>query len=150
SSDPATPCRPVAILDDDPSRSGSRVYGIPIAGNIDNLEAEARRYKADEVLICIPSATQRQMSRILSTCRQANLPVRTLPTLAELVSGKAAGHSLRIPSISDLLNRKEVHHNPDEIQQIVRGKTVLITGAGGSIGSELSRQVASSSPAKLL
>jgi FlaA1/EpsC-like NDP-sugar epimerase len=90
------------------------------------------------------------MSRILSACRQADLPVRTLPTLTELIGGRVSQNELRRPNISDLLNREEMHQDADEIAKIVRGKTVLVTGAGGSIGSELSRQIASGSPSKLL
>lgn len=149
-SDPAAPCIPVALVDDDKTRTGRNVYGVPIAGAIDDLPAVASQSHADEVLICIPSATRPEMSRILSACRQADLPVRTLPTLTELIDGRVSQNELRTPNISDLLNREEVHHDAEEIARIVRGKTVLVTGAGGSIGSELSRQIASGSPAKLL
>jgi FlaA1/EpsC-like NDP-sugar epimerase len=149
-SDPAAPCIPVALVDDDKTRTGRNVYGVPIAGAIDDLPAVASQSHADEVLICIPSATRPEMSRILSACRQADLPVRTLPTLTELIDGRVSQNELRTPNISDLLNREEVHHDAEEIAKIVRGKTVLVTGAGGSIGSELSRQIASGSPAKLL
>ena len=149
-SDPAAPCIPVALVDDDKTRTGRNVYGVPIAGAIDDLPAVASQSHADEVLICIPSATRPEMSRILSACRQADLPVRTLPTLTELIDGRVSQNELRAPNISDLLNREELHHDAEEIGKIVRGKTVLVTGAGGSIGSELSRQIASGSPAKLL
>ncbi len=150
SSDPESRCRPVAILDDDASRHGSTVYGVPIRGGIKDLEQVAREVRAEEVLICIPSATQSQMGRILSACRQANVPVRTLPSLSELVDGKVGQRELRKLEIADLLDREEVHHDVNEIRRIVGGKVVLITGAGGSIGKELSRQVASGGPAKLL
>ena len=149
-SDPTAPCIPVALVDDDETRRGRNVYGVPIAGAIDDLPAVASQSQADEVLICIPSATRPEMSRILSACRQADLPVRTLPTLTELIDGRVSQNELRTPNISDLLNREEVHHDAEEIAKIVRGKAVLVTGAGGSIGSELSRQIASGSPAKLL
>jgi FlaA1/EpsC-like NDP-sugar epimerase len=149
-SDPSAPCIPVALVDDDRTRTGRNVYGVPIRGAIDDLPAVASDSRADEVLICIPSATRPEMSRILSACRQADLPVRTLPTLTELIDGRVSQNELRTPNISDLLNREEVHHDAEEIAKIVRGKTVLVTGAGGSIGSELSRQIASGSPAKLL
>src|SRR5262245_44650846 len=149
-SDPVAPCIPVSLVDDDKTRTGRNAYGVPIAGVIDDLPAVASASQADEVLICIPSATRPEMSRILSACRQADLPVRTLPTLTELIDGRVSQNELRTPNISDLLNREEVHHDEGEIAKIVRGKTVLVTGAGGSIGSELSRQIASGSPAKLL
>jgi FlaA1/EpsC-like NDP-sugar epimerase len=149
-SDPGAPCIPVALVDDDKTRTGRNVYGVPIAGAIDDLAAVASQSHAEEVLICIPSATRPEMSRILSACQQADLPVRTLPTLTELIDGRVSQNELRRPNISDLLNREEMHQDADEIAKIVRGKTVLVTGAGGSIGSELSRQIASGSPSKLL
>jgi len=149
-SDPGAPCIPVALVDDDKTRTGRNVYGVPIAGVIDDLAEVASQSHAEEVLICIPSATRPEMSRILSACRQADLPVRTLPTLTELIDGRVSQNELRTPNISDLLNREEMHQDADEIAKIVRGKTVLVTGAGGSIGSELSRQIASGSPSKLL
>jgi FlaA1/EpsC-like NDP-sugar epimerase len=149
-SDPGAPCIPVALVDDDKTRTGRNVYGVPIAGAIDDLPAVASQSNAEEVLICIPSATRPEMTRILSACRQADLPVRTLPTLTELIDGRVSQNELRTPNISDLLNREEMHQDAGEIAKIVRGKTVLVTGAGGSIGSELSRQIASGSPARLL
>lgn len=149
-SDPAAPFVPVALVDDDAAQAGRSVYGIPVAGRIEDLAAVADQNRAEEVLICIPSATRQQMSHILSACRQADLPVRTLPTLTELIDGRVSRRELRTLNISDLLNRDEVLHDPEEIRKIVGGKVVLVTGAGGSIGSELSRQIASGSPAKLL
>jgi FlaA1/EpsC-like NDP-sugar epimerase len=150
SSNPESPCRPVAVLDDDRSGHGRTVYGVPIVGEIKDLERVARQSRAEEVLICIPSATRSQMGRILAACRQANVPVRTLPSLSELIEGRVSERGLRRLNIADLLDREEVHHDPNEIRRIVGGKSVLITGAGGSIGSELAQQVASGSPAKLL
>jgi FlaA1/EpsC-like NDP-sugar epimerase len=149
-SDHATPSKPVALLDDDVTRQGRSIYGVPVMGGINDLEAVAQHCHANEVLICVPSATPQQMSRILAVCRQAKLPVRTLPTLAELIDGQVSQRALRQLNIRDLLNRDEISHEPEEIGKIVGGKVVLITGAGGSIGSELARQVASGSPSTLL
>jgi len=149
-SDHTTLSKPVALLDDYPRRQGQSIYGVPVAGGVNDLETVARECHANEVLICVPSATQQQMSRILAVCRQASLPVRTLPTLAELIDGQVSQRALRQLNIRDLLNRDEIAHEPEEIRKIVGGKSVLITGAGGSIGSELARQVASGSPATLL
>ena len=149
-SDHSTSSKPIALLDDDTARQGQSIYGVPVAGGVNDLEAVARQCHANEVLICVPSATPQQMSRILAVCRQANLPVRTLPTLAELMDGQVSQSSLRQLNIRDLLNRDEICHDPEEIRKVVGGKVVLITGAGGSIGSELARQVASGSPTTLL
>jgi len=149
-SDHTTASKPVALLDDDVNRQGRSIYGVPVMGGVNDLDAVAHHCHANEVLICVPSATPQQMSRILAVCRQANLPVRTLPTLAELIDGQVSQRALRQLNIRDLLNRDEISHEPEEIQKIVGGKVVLITGAGGSIGSELARQVASGSPCTLL
>src|SRR4029077_5718525 len=148
-SDHTTASKPVALLDDDVNRQGRSIYGVPVMGGVNDLEAVAHHCHATEVLICVPSATPQQMSRILAVFRQANLPVRTLPTLAELIDGQVSQRALRQLNIRDLLNRDEIAHEPEEIRKIVGGKSVLITGAGGSIGSELARQVASGSPATL-
>jgi FlaA1/EpsC-like NDP-sugar epimerase len=150
SSEPGVSLRAVAVVDDNPALHGTFLYGAPVLGGIEELASVARRTQAEEVLLCVPSATQSQMNRILAICREASLPVRTLPTLAELADGKVSGRHLRKLTVSDLLQRPEVHHGPEEIEALVSGKTVLVTGAGGSIGSELSRQLASGNPARLL
>lgn len=144
------PCRPVAIFDDNLATNGTTICGVPVVGPTQRLTQIARAWTVDEVLICIPSATRSEMSRILSICRRAKLPVRTLPTLAELIDGNVSQQDLRGPRIEDLLRREELVADPDEVATIVRGQVVLITGAGGSIGSELSRQIAAGHPQKLL
>jgi FlaA1/EpsC-like NDP-sugar epimerase/dTDP-4-amino-4,6-dideoxygalactose transaminase len=149
-SDSKSTCRPVAILDDNPQMRGSTICGVPVAGGTYDLAKVARATAADEVLICIPSATRSEMSRMLSACCQSNLPVRTLPTLAEIIDGTVSQHDLRNVQIEDLLQREELPPDLKEISEIVGGKVVLVTGAGGSIGSELSRQVAAAEPRVLL
>src|SRR5215471_3960085 len=147
---PSSPCRPVAIFDDNSATHGTTVCGVPVVGDTQELTRAARTRSVDEVLICIPSATRFEMSRILSVCCEAKLPVRTLPTLAELVDGNVSQQDLRCPRIEDLLRREELLPDPAEVAKIVKHHVVLITGAGGSIGSELSRQIAAGHPAKLL
>ena len=149
-SDAKSTCRPVAILDDNPQMRGSTICGVPVAGGTHDLAEVARASAADEVFICIPSATRSEMSRILSVCCQSNLPVRTLPTLTEIIDGRVSQHDLRNVQIEDLLQREELPPDLKEISEIVGGKVVLVTGAGGSIGSELSRQVAAAEPRVLL
>lgn len=150
SSDPRSTCRPVAIFDDNPHWHGTTICGVPVVGGAQQLTRAAQARAVDEVLICIPSATRSEMSRILSICRQSGLPVRTLPTLAEIVDGKVSRRDLRNLQIEDLLQRKELLCDPAEVREVVEGQVVMITGAGGSIGSELSRQIAAGNPAKLL
>jgi FlaA1/EpsC-like NDP-sugar epimerase len=157
--DPRSTFRPVAILDDDESKWGRTICGLPVRGGIAGLASIAEAVKAEEVLVCIPSATRVQMRAIIDSCRRAELPVRTLPPIAELVRHNGGGdtHSatvsrrdLRPPRIEDLVDREQIRVNPEETRKLVEDQVVLVTGAGGSIGSELSRQIAAGRPRKLL
>ena len=149
-SDPTSRCRPVAIFDDDPKTHGTTICGIPVAGSVNELSSLPREKRVEEVLICIPSATQSEMSRIVSICCRASLPVRTLPALAEILDGTVSPRDLRSLRVEDLLQREELRPDPQQIEEVVKNQVVLITGAGGSIGSELSRQIAAGSPETLL
>jgi FlaA1/EpsC-like NDP-sugar epimerase len=149
-SDPNSRYRPTAIFDDNPKTHGTTICGVPVIGKTDLLHKAARARAVDEVLICIPSATSVEMSRLFTICCQSGLPVRTLPTLAELVDGNVSMRDLRNFRIGDLLQRQEVQPDPREMAEIVRNRIVLVTGAGGSIGSELSRQIAAAGPERLL
>jgi FlaA1/EpsC-like NDP-sugar epimerase len=152
--DPTSPCRPVAVVDDDTKKWGRTLYGVPILGGTKNLDKIAAETQADEILICIPSATHSQMHDILDASRRSNLPVRSLPSLAELIRGAHAGkvspRDLRSSRIEFLLQREENRVEAHETRKIVGGKVVLVTGAGGSIGSELCRQIAPAGPRKML
>jgi len=148
--DTASRCRPVAFVDDDPDKFGRVIHGVPVAGQIAELASIAGALRAEEIIICIPSATPRQLRAILEVCRAISIPVRLLPSLAELVGGEASLRDLRRPRIEDLLQRQEFRVDVEETRQIVGGKVVLVTGAGGSIGSELCRQIAAAGPRKLL
>ena len=145
-----SPGRPVAVVDDDPNKLGSTLGGVSVLGTIDDLPRLVLEFHADEVILCIPSATRSQMRRILASSREAGVPVRTLPTLAELVNASASRRHLREVRIEDLLQRDEIHSDPGLIRSVVGGRTILVTGAGGSIGSELCRQIAAAGVGKLL
>jgi FlaA1/EpsC-like NDP-sugar epimerase len=152
--DSASCWRPVAVVDDDRKKWGRKLYDVPIVGGTRNLAKIAAEKEADEVLICIPSASRGQMRDILNASRQANLPVRSLPSLSELMhdtgTGAVSRRDLRNPRIEDILQREEIRVDTEEARRVVGGKTVLVTGAGGSIGSELCRQIAAAGPRKLL
>lgn len=148
--DPAGASRAVAILDDDPEKWGRTILGVPVAGGTRELARLAVEHDADEILICIPSATGTQMREILAACREISVPVRTLPSLSELVDGKVSRRDLRRPRIEDLLQREGIRVDVQQTRKIVGGKVVLVTGAGGSIGSELCRQIAEAGPKMLL
>ncbi len=141
---------PVALVDDDPAKKGTMICGVPIAGNIDNLCDVLFSYQGSEVLICIPSATQGQRHRILATCLKCGVPVRTLPCLADLLTYRASTRDLRAVSIEDALQRDRFVPDHSLATNLVGGKVVLVTGAGGSIGSELCKQIAAASPERLI
>ncbi|MGD0425867.1 MAG: nucleoside-diphosphate sugar epimerase/dehydratase [Candidatus Acidiferrales bacterium] len=148
--DAAAASRAVAIVDDNPEKWGRTILGVPVVGGTRDLARLAAVHEADEILICIPSATGVQMRDILAACRQIGIPVRTLPSLSELVDGKVSRRDLRRPRIEDLLQREGVRVDVQQTRRIVGGKVVLVTGAGGSIGSELCRQIAEAGPRMLL
>lgn len=143
-------CLPVAFLDDRHDLIGRQVRGIPVVGNLEALPAKVNEMAADVVVIAIPSASSGQMRRAVSFCEQAGIPYRTLPRLQELVSGKAQIKELREVAIDDLLGRDQVFLDWDRIHQGLVGKSLLVSGGGGSIGAELCRQLARLAPATLV
>jgi FlaA1/EpsC-like NDP-sugar epimerase len=148
--DSASGYRPVAFMDDDSGKWGQRIHGVPVIDGIMGVVKAATDLRAEEILVCIPSASPAQMRRILGALRKLSLPVRILPSLAELVAGTALRRNLRRPGIEDLLNREEFQIDVEATRKVVGGRVVLVTGAGGSIGSELCRQIAAAGPSKLL
>ena len=141
---------PVGILDDDPSIKRAEIHGIKILGSIDKLSRYADELAIDHVMIAIPSATSTEMQRIVNICNDVNIPVRTLPRLEEMVSGNNALGNLREVSIEDLLGREKVELDWQSLQQGILNKVVMVTGAGGSIGSELCEQIAALAPKQLI
>ena len=141
---------PVAIVDDDSSKHGTTIYNVLVVGCIRELERLVRNNDVDEVFICIPSATRSEISKILAICLNCEIPVRTLPSLGELIYKPTSWRELRQPCIEDILQRAEILLETTEIRELIQGKAVLVSGAGGSIGSELCRQVAAADPGCLL
>ena len=138
----------IAILDDDSSKIGSNLHGIPIISNIADLPILKLNF--DEIFIAIPSASRKQLRRIVDYCKETGKPFKTLPSMNELVEGKISISQFREVSLVDLLGRKEVTLDKSSISDFIEGKRVLITGAGGSIGSELVRQCAKFKPSVLV
>jgi FlaA1/EpsC-like NDP-sugar epimerase len=147
---PGAGLEPVAFLDDDPAKRGMRIHDLPVAGGLDRLPRLADEYKAREVLIAMPSAPGRVIREIVRACETAGLPSRTLPSLAELVSGRVSASHLRPVNIEDLLRREPVDTDLLAVRGMLAGRRVLVTGAGGSIGAELCRQIARCAPAALI
>ncbi len=139
-----------ALVDDDPAKAGVKLHGIPVAGRLDDLPEIVRRYNPDELMIAIPSATREQMQRITECCQRTGLLFRTIPGLADLLDGKVTVDQLRNVNLEDLLGREPVKLNLDAVRRKVRSRVVMVTGAAGSIGSELCRQLLRYSPSKLI
>jgi len=140
----------VGFVDDDPAKRGRTIHGVKVLGSVDELPEFVQEMDIDEVLVAIPTATGKQMKRIINICEKCGVPYKTLPGIVELIDGKATVKRFRDVSYEDLLRRKPVKLDTQAISKYVNGKTILVTGAGGSIGSELCRQLTRFSPAKLI
>ncbi len=137
----------VGFLDDDLNKQSKSLHGIPVLGRIDEI-AKFKSY-FDEILIAIPSATSEEIRRIVSLCEKIGKKIKIMPSLGEIIGGKISLKAIREITLEDLLGRDEIYLDQEKIDQYLRGKRVLITGAGGSIGSELVRQVSRFNPEEL-
>ena len=142
--------RPVAFLDDDERKVGRYVHGLLVADTVDELAKVAKRYSAVKAVIAFPSASIRRVREVARTARDAGLVVDTVPALTDLVSGRAQMSQLRPIELEDLLGRDSVDLDSGDIRSMLAGKRILVTGAGGSIGSELVRQILDYEPAELV
>jgi FlaA1/EpsC-like NDP-sugar epimerase len=133
---------PVGFLDDKHSLRGSRVHGVPVLGALDQLPALARETAAEMLVIAMPTAGKAEMRRAVDLCEACNLPFRTVPRLEDVVAGRSSFNELKEVAIEDLLGRDPVQLDWTAIRTQIAGKRVLVTGGGGSIGSELCRQIA--------
>jgi FlaA1/EpsC-like NDP-sugar epimerase len=142
---------PIGFVDDDPRKQGDRINGVRVLGTTSDLPHLLRDNRPDEVLIAIPSAPGSVRQQIVENCRSENVPVKTLPGLNELISGdlNLAGQ-IRAVQVEDVLGRQQVEVDLHLVATYVEGRTVLVTGAGGSIGSELCRQLARLGVARLI
>jgi len=129
---------PVGFLDDDPAKEGKTIHGVQVLGSVDDIGKLQSNY--DEILIAMPSIRGNKMREIVALCEESGKVFRTVPGIWELVEGRVSVKSTRKVRLEDLLKREEVHLNEDDIRQYISNKRVMITGAGGSIGSELVRQ----------
>jgi len=139
--------RPVGFLDDDQTKQGKMIHGVPVLGFIDDIDRLPESF--DEILIATPSAKAEQMRRIVAACDRTGKRYRTMPGIGELIDGKVSVKAIREVTIEDILGREEVHLDQDAIRSYLEGRRILVTGAGGSIGSELVRQICRFKPSKL-
>jgi FlaA1/EpsC-like NDP-sugar epimerase len=141
---------PVAFVDDDVSKHGREIHGIRVLGGLDGLGQIVKSLDVDELLIAVPSATKPQMQHITEQCSKVNIPSRILPPLFELSGKDVDFNQLRAVTVDDLLGRDPVELDTEAISFYLHNKVVLVTGGGGSIGSELCRQVAGMQPKSLI
>lgn len=140
----------VCIIDDDRSKHGSYMRGVKIVGGRDDILQMAEKYGVEEIVLAIPSASRRDRLDILNICHLTGCSLRTLPGLYQLANGEVSIQSIKHVDIEDLLGRDTVKTDLNEVKAYVQGKVVLVTGGGGSIGSELCRQAAAMQPKQLI
>jgi FlaA1/EpsC-like NDP-sugar epimerase len=141
---------PVAIVDDAPRLRGLQLAGIPIDGTVEDLPAVAHRRRAEMVVLAVPSADSRLIERVAAAAEIASLPVKTVPRVRDLFGARPSVRDVRDLRVEDLLGRDEVVTDLDAVRRLLSGRTVVITGGGGSIGSEIARQVALFEPDRLV
>jgi FlaA1/EpsC-like NDP-sugar epimerase len=142
--------QPICFLDDDPDKQKQQIHGVPVVGMLDDLARTVTLKRINEVIIAIPSAPGRVIRQVADICRKRGIPFRTMPGIYELIGGKVNVSRLREVDITDLLRREPARIDDRRIGASLGGRRVLITGAGGSIGRELCRQVARWMPSALI
>ncbi|RMH34370.1 MAG: polysaccharide biosynthesis protein [Nitrospirae bacterium] len=148
--DPQSPYNPVAFVDDDPVKQRTKIHGVPVIGTIADIKAGVERCQAQEIIVAIPTASTSVKQRILEASEGCAVPIKILPSMKQLLSDPALLRQLKPMSLEDLLQREPIETDLQSVRALLADKNVLVTGAGGSIGSELCRQVARCCPASLI
>lgn len=141
---------PVGCVDDDATKKGIRIHGVPVLGNVSELPRAIQECNADEILIAVPSATAKQMRRFTEICMGSGLRFRTVPAIRDMIEGDASLRQFRDVDLDDLLGREPIAIDVEFVRHQLSGKVILVTGAAGSIGMELCRQISAFRPAKLI
>jgi FlaA1/EpsC-like NDP-sugar epimerase len=141
---------PIGFLDDNPAKQKQQIYGVPVVGTLTDLAQMLDKYQVGEVVIAIPTAPGRVVRLVADVCRLKSVPFRTMPGIYELLGGKVSVSRLREVDITDLLRREPARIQEDRIGKELSGRSILVTGAGGSIGRELCRQIARWGPSELI
>jgi FlaA1/EpsC-like NDP-sugar epimerase len=147
---PGSEYSPVGYVDDDPSKAGLKIEGVPVLGTVDQLAELVNSYPTDEVLIAVPSASSKQMQRFVEICEQASVKFRTVPALRDVIAQRVSISNFRDVDVEDLLGRDPVEIDLQSVRDAIHGHSVLVTGAAGSIGSELCRQIVEYEPRELI
>jgi FlaA1/EpsC-like NDP-sugar epimerase len=143
-------CLPVGFLDDDPVKHKKKIHGIPVVGTIDDIKKAAERLDAQEIIVAIPSSSTAVKQKILAASEGCTVPIKTLPSVRSLLGDSVLLQQVRPMNLDDLLQREPIQTDRQELHPLITGKTLLVTGAGGSIGSELCRQIARHKPQALV
>ncbi|WP_342433484.1 nucleoside-diphosphate sugar epimerase/dehydratase [Neobacillus sp. FSL H8-0543] len=142
--------KPVAFIDDDPMKYKLDILGIPVAGDSSHIEQTVEKYQIDNIVIAIPSLKQSELKRIFDECAKTKAKTQIIPRLEDLMTGKISVNQFREVQVEDLLGREPVELDITSISENITGKTVMVTGAGGSIGSEICRQICKFNPSKIV
>ncbi|MBL7152971.1 MAG: polysaccharide biosynthesis protein [Phycisphaerae bacterium] len=140
----------IGFIDNDPAKRGISIHGIPVLGTVEQMASVCKSRNIEEIAIAMPSATHQELRRVIQVCEGTKIRFRTVPLLADIASGKFRVSQIRDVDINDLLGRVAVQLDLDLIEAFARDKTILVTGAGGSIGSEMCRQLCNFNPKLLL
>ncbi len=140
----------IGFIDDDPAKHGVNIHGIPVLGRVDELPKICAEKSIEEIAIAMPSASAKQLRKVVQICEGTKIRFRTVPSVADIASGRYRVSQIRNVDINDLLGREAVHLDLDIVEQFLKNKVILVTGAGGSIGSEMCRQVCLFGPKLLL
>ena len=141
---------PVAIIDDDIKKQGQVINGVPVVGGRESIISAVQRLAIDEIVIALPSAPSKEIRAIIEICTKTKCKLKILPGIYELIDGNVSIKKIRDVEIEDLLGREEIRTDIDRISSYIAGKIVMVTGGGGSIGSELCRQIANYKPKELI
>lgn len=150
SKDPLMPGIPIVATDDDPAKRGQRIHGVKVSGGTPDIVDLVDRYDIEQIVVAIPSSTQEERKRIYGECTKTDCRLRTLPNVRALSLDEIGDVSLRDVDVADLLGREEIVLNTRAVSGYIAGETVLVTGGGGSIGSELCRQLCTVAPARIV
>ena len=147
---PNLPYNPIGFLDDDSYKHGLQIHGVPVLGSMKELQFLVEKHGVQSIIIAMPSASREEMRRVIEATKQTGIRTQILPAVESILEGRVSLQALREVSISDLLGREPVKLDTASIGRFLQGRRVLVTGAGGSIGSEICRQVLRFSPARLV